>query len=503
MARVLRVGVPIRVAAAVAVLLCCGPAKAVAAGSASSPPLLPASVGASATGQPMPAGFVGISAEYRAISQYNGGDRGAVNPVLVALVRALAPGQAPVLRIGGDSTDWTWWPIHGTRRRPGISYTLGRRWLRTTRALASALGAKLIMGVNLAAGRPALAAAEARAFLQGIGRRFVSAFEIGNEPDLYGVFPWYRTSRGRVVMARSRRYGLPRFTAEYSRWSRALPTLPVAGPSFASLPWMAGVGRFLSSERSVRIVTIHRYPLHNSTTDSADPTYPSIANLLSDAASSGIAQEVRPYAALAHGRHLSFRVDEMNSVSGRGHAGVSDTFAAALWMLDTLFNMAAAGVDGVNVHTLSGAAYAPFSFTHLGGAWQASVRPEYYGMLVFAQADPPGARLLPVSVAPGPVKVWATACPDGRTRVVLINKDPTTPVTVALGLPGARSPATLERLEAPSITATAGVTFGGRSFGSQTATGTLAGSPVSESVPRSAGSYDVDLPPAGAALLVK
>ena len=43
------------------------------------------------------------------------------------------------------------------------------------------------------------------------------------------------------------------------------------------------------------------------------------------------------------------------------------------------------------------------------------MHPEYYGLLMFAQAFPPGARLLPVSAPAGPVKVWATEAPTGSS----------------------------------------------------------------------------------------
>ena len=69
---------------------------------------------------------------------------------------------------------------------------------------------------------------------------------------------------------------------------------------------------------------------------------------------------------LAHARGLQFRLDEINSAALRrclGRTGVSDTFASALWMLDTLFNMASVGVDGVNFHSLPGADYELFTFT--------------------------------------------------------------------------------------------------------------------------------------------
>ncbi len=190
----------------------------------------------------------------------------------------------------------------------------------------------------------------------------------------------------------------------------------------------------------------------------------------------------------------------MNSVSGGGKTGVSDTFASALWVLDTLFNMASVGVNGVNIHTLPNAGYQLFNFSQTGSSWQALVHPEYYGMLMFAQAFPAGAHLLPVSVAGGPVKVWATAAPDGKTRVVLINKETTTPVTVQVNLANSSGPATLERLTAPSVTATSGVTLGGQGFGNSTKTGTL-GPQQTASVQPLLGSYAVTLPAGSAALL--
>src|ERR1700716_158151 len=64
-------------------------------------------------GQPMPPGFVGISFEYKAMHVYTGRDPRVVNPVLVQLLRGINPQQAPVLRIGGNSTDQTWWPVPG------------------------------------------------------------------------------------------------------------------------------------------------------------------------------------------------------------------------------------------------------------------------------------------------------------------------------------------------------------------------------------------------------
>jgi hypothetical protein len=390
-------------------------------------------------------------------------------------------------------------------RPPGVNYVLTPGWMRTTRALASSLGARLIMGVNLAGGRPALAAAEARAILQGIGRQYVAALELGNEPDVYGVFPWFRDRRGRVVYARSSKYSLATFTNEFSRWRAALPSAPIAGPAFAELTWLKGLGSFLAAEPRLSIVTMHRYPTRAGITDPSSPIYSSIPNLLGDQASSGMAQGVATAAATAHAQGVPFRIDELNSASNKGQRGVSDTFASALWVLDTLFNFANVGVDGVNLHSLPGAAYELFTFMQPHGVWRAFVHPEYYGMLMFEQAFPPGARLLPVTPAPGgPLKIWATQAADGHIRVVLINKDTTNPYQVRLQVPGAdiAGQASLEYLRAPSVSSTSGVTLGAQTFGAQTATGTLA-KPQTKPVLSVAGSYTVDVPAASAVLLTQ
>src|SRR5947209_17800101 len=92
-------------------------------------------------GQSMGAAFVGVSAEYSAIPQYVGRDPRAVDPVLVRLLRALAPSSRPVLRVGGNSADHTWWPVGRVKRPPGVSYMLTKRWLGTARALAARLSA--------------------------------------------------------------------------------------------------------------------------------------------------------------------------------------------------------------------------------------------------------------------------------------------------------------------------------------------------------------------------
>ena len=75
-------------------------------------------------------------------------------------------------------------------------------------------------------------------------------------------------------------------------------------------------------------------------------------------------------------KRQTLRVDELNAVTCGGEPGVSDTFAAALWELDTQFWMASTGVDAVDVHIHPGApAGQLFTFQQQSGRWTGSVRP--------------------------------------------------------------------------------------------------------------------------------
>jgi hypothetical protein len=453
---------------------------------------------------PLRGGFVGLSLEFPALPAYTGRNPGAIDPVFEQLIRNLAPGQEPVVRIGGDSSDVAWWPVRRMRRPAGVSFTLTPHWLATARALARALGARLILGVDLEAGRPALAAAEGRAFVSAIGPRYLRALEIGNEPNRYSVLPWYQTAAGVKMFAREVGYGFEDFADEFAGVRRLLPAVPLAGPTLGGFGWLSRLPRFLASEPAVGVVSFHRYPLNRCFTPRDSPTYPTIAHLLSRRASRGLVAGLDRYVALAHRRGIPFRVDEMNSVACGGKRGVSDTFAAALWALDTLFAMARAGVDGVNVHTFPGAVYQLFRLRSAGGQWRASVWPEYYGLMMFAQAAPPGSRLVAVQISGRDVRAWAARGTAGRLRVVLINDDTARAHRVAVKPPpgaGAHAGATVERLRAPSVTATSGVMLGGRSFGPATSTGVLAGEPRLVRVMPAAGTYAVALPPASAALI--
>ncbi len=459
-------------------------------------------VGSKPVGPPIAPGFVGFSFEFTALPAYTGADPTAINPLLVRLIREVSPTTAPILRIGGDSTDWTWWPDPQISRPAGIKYELTDQWLALARGLAQETGGRLIVGINLEADNAALAATEAQAIEHGIGAQRIEALEIGNEPELYGSFNYYLAPDGLGFPGRPRDWDFERYLPDLANIASGVQGARLAGPAVGVLHWMTNLGALLKAQPRVRIVTMHRYPLLNCFAPRGTPQYPTLAHLLSLRASEGLAQSVARYTAIAHASGASVRIDEMNSVACGGRPGLSNSFASALWAVDALFSMARVGVDGVNFHTFPGAAYAPFEFTQTATGWRATVSPLYYGLLLFSEAAPAGARLLPVGVQHSTVRAWATRASDRHIRVVLINDDLFHSRVEAIRVRGVTGDAKLALLRAPKVLARSGVELAGQSFGTSTTTGLLDGTSRLRSVPPAVGgAYVVTVPPASAALL--
>jgi hypothetical protein len=456
-------------------------------------------------GPPVPSGFIGLSLEYTSIGHFTGADAAHINPVLTELVRQLAPGGRPVLRIGGDTSDWGWFPTRHLRRPRGIRFTLGARWLGLTRALAARTGARLILGLNLESASRPLIAEQIRRF-SSLGRRQLAAFELGNEPEVWGAIGWYYPQPNHPVFARRRGYRFADYNREVGRYIALIPGgVTIAGLSTGGPKWWSRTAALLAAHPRIRLVTFHLYPLHECRTNPRGPLTGTIPHLMDPAASRGLGAKVAPYITAAHRHHAQVRIDELNSVSCGGQPGVSDRFAAALWSIDTLFTLASEGADGVNFHTFARAWYRPFWVSRSGGVWQGHVAPLMYGLDFFNRAAPPGSRLVRVGApTPADLRVWATTGADHHVRVTLIDTSPTRALTVAIKLPHPRLRISVERLRAPSLGAATGVTFGGRFYPDPTLTGHLVGRSVRLKVAplsRGRGIYVVKLPPASAALL--
>ena len=454
-------------------------------------------VGGPAATRPIPPGFLGLSLEYSAIPSYAGTDPNNIDPVFVQLVRNLAGGQPPDIRIGGDTTDSTWWPVPGAATPGGVKGALTPGWVAVTKALAAKTGARLTLGINLEADSATVAGIEAHQLVAGIGSGAIEALELGNEPELYGTFTWGRTGKP----GRPHGYDYTDFSEDFSRIARALPNLPLAGPTAGGPGWFPDVGRFLAAHHDVGMTTLHRYPLQLCYVRKNEPNYPTIANLLSSRSSRGLADSLAAAVRASHARHIPVRIDEMNTIGCGVDRAVGESFASALWGLDAVFNMARVGVDGVNIASFPSATWELFKFSQADGRWRGVVEPEYYGLEMFAQAAPPGSQLLTVS----PTRVahlgaYATRAPDRTIRIVVINEGADVRA-VNIRVRGAVGNGTLELLTAPTIHAGGGITLGGQSFGASTATGLLAGAPRTDAVAPSRGGYDIRLPAASAALL--
>ncbi len=401
----------------------------------------------------IPKSFPGISVEY------GGSLEDLFNkvrlPITSRLLNRLGRLQgAPVLRIGGNSEDQAVWNLPALHSRPaGDMINLTKRVARMLRAVAVGTGGKLILGVNFGRGTAAMARPWMRNAIDIIGKRHILAFEIGNEPDLYN----YNTMRPHSYNVRD----------YFRQWngfaSNVQSLLPqprmLAGPAFCSV-WRRYTPEFIQQQhRRLALVTMHEYPLGAPIRNRRSPRFASIANLLKNSSSAVFARLIRSSESAGRRYDIPVRFAEINSAYGGGKAGVSNVFAASLWSLDTMFEVASTGCAGVNFHT--GPRYGAFwSFHHNG----VRVLPLYYGMLMFAQAAPPGARIIPVAYhCKANVKIWMTVDRHREVRVVLINKSLHRNVIVALKLAHSQT-GQLEYLTARSISSQKRIYIGGQSF---------------------------------------
>jgi Glycosyl hydrolase family 79 C-terminal beta domain len=419
----------------------------------------------------------------------------------VGLVRV--PGDGPfVLRVGGNSTDQSYWRSRLPTGRP-MAFELRGNWLRSVSAIVRALHAKVILGLNAVSQSASMASSEAHAVLRALPAHSVAGFEIGNEPDLY----WYRfrvqfaTNSHSIIglAAQDRIFSVGGYVHTFSAYAAALhrlaPTTPLVGPAVSNplrgLRWLTDLVH--RDRSSLGLLTAHRYPLSACVHNPRSPVYPTIARLLSPAASAGMALSVAPAVALAHRSGLKFRLTEFNSVTCLGRLGVSNTFATALWAPDAIFQMLRAHVDGVNLHLRIDSPNAPFVL----GPDGFDARPAFYGLVAFAHTLGSGARLTPLAVRGAGLSAWGVLVGHHQLRVLVIDKS-ARGVRVTLRLKGAHGPATVQRLLAPSVGAEGGVTFAGQSLN---ASGHWVGRKVVERIAHRGGRYGVSVPAYSAALV--
>jgi hypothetical protein len=469
--------------------------------SAREAPLARVAIDVDRPGALIPPDFDGLSMEYPAVGAYLGATTAYPNTVFRRLLSNLGRGS---LRIGGDSQDTSCWNPAGRRSRRGCLFTFGPSLPRVIFSTVAATHWRALVGLNLALNDPSNALTYVRDGILPVATPVsLLGLEIGNEPDLYGHHGLRPSS-----------YSFAQYVREFNTYGHALKgdartaALPLSGPAFITRGWERLLGSFIigTGTSRLRFTTLHYYPFDRcSATSAAKAT---ISNLLAESTMSIMARQFARYAATARSHHQPLHMDEINSVACHGKAGVSDSFAAALWGLDALFTLARAGLVRANVHIYdlgrSPGYYNPIVSTAIRsarGTWTYTtrVRPLYYAMLLFRNAV--GRRFLPAAISGTRANVKAYAAGDAATvRVFLLNKDLRASRPVVVAPSRALGVATVTVLRAPSPSATTGTTLGGQAI--DPLTGLLPHPRTRTIVPdATSGTYTVNVPKASAVMV--
>lgn len=158
---------------------------------------------------------------------------------------------------------------------------------------------------------------------------------------------------------------------------------------------------------------------------------------------------------ICHEAKLPYVMAETNSCYNAGKKGVSDVFASALWALDYLLQLAAAGQRGVYFHGGANGWYTPIA----GGAgipFQA--RPIFYGLQMASGLVGAELAIAETAAETANISVYALRHP---WRLVVINKG-AAEITVKLqGEPAGASLSAIQvqRLCAPSVDAREQITL--------------------------------------------
>ncbi len=444
--------------------------------------------------------FLGFSTEYWGMP---------VNARHIALYRRIlrlvhVPGAGPfALRIGGDSSDHAFWDP-ALRDTPDWAFRLSPGWIADTARIVRQNHLRVIIDLNFITGTAGMAADWARAAERQFPSGSVVGFEVGNEPDLYDRDLWTVAIDGtRFPLGALPQRITPRdYATGYRTYARALarvaPHVPVYGPALA-LPdvdrrWISTL--LARPHPHLAGITVHAYP-YSACARVGSPAYPTVAKLLSRQASADLATAVAPAVRLARAARLPLRLTEFNSVTCGGVAGVSNTFATALWAPDALFTLARAGAVSADLHVRAFSVNSPFRF-HRGRVF---ARPLLYGLVLFTRMlghDPHLVRVRLRAPAGSRLTAWAVTHGTRSASVLLLNKGPRS-LTVRIRLPDrSAGTATVQRLLAPSARSTRHVTLAGQHLSRRAR---WVGRPVVQSVPARDGSYIITVRHTSAALV--
>ncbi|HWY89988.1 MAG TPA: hypothetical protein VNY31_04890 [Solirubrobacteraceae bacterium] len=401
-------------------------------------------------GPPVARRFLGLSFEAAALGQLaeysNRGD-------LVKLLRSLGPGM---LRFGGITADQNVaWTDAATPRPAWASRTIDAAQLRAIGLLARRSGWKVLLTVGMAHYEPAAAAREVAVAHRALGTN-LAAVEIGNEPNAYGshgfrALPWIAQ-------------GYEEQVSEYREAIQALtPGVPIAGPDVSGSGIFVEWGEEEALSQQPALLTGHHYPL-----GCAQQPPPTIESLLSVVTRGRESASLGTYMKVSRNQNVPLRIDEANSVSCGGVAGISNTFASSLWAVGYITQVMASGATGINLQGNPGncAGYTPLCAPNPAALANGALRaqPDWYALLLSRSLV--GCRPLPTTVTgegePNLV-VASFSGPAHSVQVVLVNDEPpgSRPLVLRLNVGAGTGPGQVLRLTGPALSATGDILLGG------------------------------------------
>ncbi len=414
------------------------------------PAPVPVSVHGAQAGAPVASGFIGLSFEVSSLTQIASyADRGD----MVAMLRSLGPG---VLRFGGVSADTrVAWTDASTPRPAWASSVIDPEDLGALGQLAAQSGWRVLLTLGLGHYEPQAAAREAAAARAEMGES-LEAIELGNEPDAYALHG-LRSQPWTVVQYNEQ------IAAYRGAINAAVPGLALAGPDVSGSGALETWGLSDVVYEPPALLTGHHYPL-----GCAERPPPTIARLLSATIRRREAASLERYTALMQQSEIPLRLDEANSVSCGGVAGISNTFASALWATDFIARAMSVGLEGINLegNPANCEGYSPLcaSTAEELAAGDLHAQPEWYALLLLRGLI--GERPLgSTSSPPGHPNLDITPflANNGMLRFLVVNDDPPGARAVPLQLRVGNNfgDASMLALSAPSPASLTGVRLGG------------------------------------------
>jgi hypothetical protein len=437
-----------------------------------------------AKGPHMPSDFVGLSYEVQQLTDPSFFSAGNIG--LIREFTALA--SAGVLRLGGNTSEFAYWKPASNSPEPehphirevegepkAQYYAVTPEAVRNLAGFLKATGWTCLYGIGMGTNTPERAAEEAEFVAKTLGDS-LQYFQIGNEVDLFDrhlrdpktwspktyLEEWLALARAISVRVPGAKFGMPDVAGNVS-W---LTQIADTWPSIANPP-------------HVTTLTHHYYFGGPATNPEVN-----IPNLLKPATMARVQKTADVATAAADKMSARVRMTEGNTCYRGGKPGVSDVFAATLWAADYSLLLASNNYSGINLHGGTGKSVAnsvggflpgdvmlkekgdtpeqiathphPFYTPIATFGLDYAMEPVAYG-LKFAGSFSGGTLIRgdfssQLQAAGVDATAYAANLADGRTSVIVLNKDSDTDLELTLDFGGDSAPhAVSQTLHAPAL----------------------------------------------------